>query len=244
MRDFGSMIPLGAGYEPARAAIVRELPGGKGAKPEQIFRGWADLAEQRIVAEQLLLSDYQISAPERQVAGDGGLFAVLGFLDAQASTLFAGQVDAGELSNYMAADARRWRDLLRALRQRSTAAKDTPRYHQLTRALAAAEFLASEPIGDAERQEFALGDIGADLDENRRTAEISANFLARLRQPKPTPNIAICLRDANGDVCGEAVFAAPIPEANGQRDELFTATLRADREIANVEVSLTRRAVG
>ena len=57
-------------------------------------------------------------------------------------------------------------------------------------------------------------------------------------------DITLQLRDANGDVCGEAVFAAPLAEAHGQRNELFTATLKASREIAAVEMSLTRRAVG
>ena len=68
--------------------------------------------------------------------------------------------------------------------------------------------------------------------------------MARLAVPKATPNVAVVLRDANGDVCGEAVFAAPLAEAKGERNELFTATLAASREIANVEMSLTRRAVG
>jgi len=241
-----SLIPLGSGgsADPARAAIVAQAPRAKAAKPEEIYRAWLELAEQRIFAEQALASGYALRGQEQSAPGDAALFAVLAFFDNLAAPNLTRAADVGETSNYMAADARRWRDLLRALRQRSAAAKDAPRYHQLTRALAAAEFLASEPIGDAERQEFTLGDIGAELDDSRRTAEISANFLTRLRQPKPTPNISICLRDANGDVCGEAVFAAPIAEANGQRDELFTATLTADREIANVEVSLTRRAVG
>lgn len=169
---------------------------------------------------------------------------MLGFFDGQAAGAFQRQTDVGELSNYMAADARRWRDLLRAFRQRSAPAKEAPRFHQLTRALAVAEFIASEPINDAEREEFALSDIGADLDDDRRGVEVSANFLTRLRAPKKTPNVAVCLRDANGDVCGEAVFAAPIAEANGHNDELFTAQLGASAEIANVEVSLTRRPVG
>jgi hypothetical protein len=68
--------------------------------------------------------------------------------------------------------------------------------------------------------------------------------MTRLAAPKATPNVAVVLRDANGDVCGEAVFAAPLAEAHGQRNELFTATLKASREIAAVEMSLTRRAVG
>ena len=89
-----------------------------------------------------------------------------------------------------------------------------------------------------------MTDIGADLDDKRLSAVVSANFMTRLAVPKATPNVAVVLRDANGDVCGEAVFAAPLAEAKGERNELFTATLKASREIAAVEMSLTRRAVG
>lgn len=244
MTSFGGsgLIPLSGVGTALHAAVVAPSPRAKGAKPEEIYRGWLEIAEQRIAAEQVLAGGCTIQAGE-DAATSGGVSAVLHFFDTLAGQVFTRTTDVGELSNYMAGDARRWRDLLRAFRQRSAGAKDAPRYHQLTRALAAAEFLASEPIGNAEREEFALTDIGADLGDSRRTAEVSANFLTRLTAPKTTPNIAICLRDANGDVCGEAVFAAPIAEAYGQRNELFTATLEAEREIANVEVSLTRRAV-
>jgi len=238
------IIPLrGGGAEAAPVAIVAQSPRSKAAKPEEIYRAWLEIAEQRISAEQTLIGGHTIAAGEA-ATGKDALSAVLGFFDGLAEQLFTRLTDVGELSNYMAGDARRWRELLRAFRQRSAAAKDAPRYHQLTRALAAAEFLASEPIGNAEREEFALTDIGGDLDDSRRSVEVSANFLTRLASPKATPNVAVVLRDANGDVCGEAVFAAPIAEANGQRNELFTATLAASREIANVEVSLTRRAAG
>jgi hypothetical protein len=236
------LIPLSGSGEHRQAAIVAQSPRAKAAKPEEIYRAWLELAEHRIAAEQVLLGGHTIKPGEAAAAG-GALAAVLEFFDSLAAQVFTRQTDVGELSNYMAGDARRWRDLLRALRQRSAPAKDAPRYHQLTRALAAAEFIASEPIANAEREEFALTDIGADLDDSRRTAEVSANFVTRLAAPKATPNIAIVLRDANGDVCGEAVFAAPVAEANGQRDDLFTATQGASAEIANVEVSLTRRAV-
>lgn len=240
---FGNLISLGADAgQPA--AIVAEASRGKGAKPEEIYRAWLELADARIGAEQTLLGGYTLHLADQAIPGERELIAVLSFFDGLAAQAFKRQTDVGELSNYMAADARRWRELLRGLRQRSAAAKEAPRFHQLTRALATVEFIASEPISDSEREEFALSDIGADLEEDRRSVEVSANFLTRLRMPKPTPNIAICLRDANGDVCGEAVFAAPIAEANGQRDELFTAQLGASAEIANVEVSLTRRAVG
>lgn len=245
MTSFGGsgLIPLGGAGAPSQAAIIAPSPRAKGAKPEEIYRTWLEIAEQRISAEQVLIGGHTIQPDEAASASKTGLSAVLAFFDTLAEQVFTRTTDVGELSNYMAGDARRWRDLLRALRQRSAAAKGAPRYHQLTRALAAAEFLASEPIANAEREEFALTDIGADLDDARRSAEISANFLTRLAAPKATPNIAVTLRDANGDVCGEAVFAAPVAEAKGERNDLFTKTLAADREIANVEVSLTRRAV-
>lgn len=236
------LIPLSGAGTATSAAIVAQSPQAKGAKPEEIYRAWLELAEQRIAAEQTLLNGYTIKPDDG--AADGALTAVLVFFDGLSAQVFTRQTDVGELANYMPGDARRWRDLLRGLRQRSVAAKDAPRYHQLTRALAAAEFLASDPITNAEREEFALTDFGADLDDARRSAEVSANFLTRLAVPKATPNIAIVLRDANGDVCGEGVFAAPIAEAKGQINQLFTATLTASAEIANVEVGLTRRPVG
>jgi len=246
MSGFGGskLIPLGGHTaQPARTAIVSDAPRVKAAKPEEIYRAWLEIAEHRISGEQIVLSGAAISAGEAASAS-GGLSAVLAYFDDLAEQLFTRMTDVGELSNYMAGDARRWRDLLRGFRQRSAAAKDAPRYHQLTRALAAAEFLASEPLANTEREEFALTDIGAVLDASGRSVEVSANFLTRLIAPTPAPNIAICLRDANGDVCGEAIFPAPIAEAKGERNELFTASLAAERDVANVEVSLTRRAVG
>lgn len=246
MTGFGAsgLIPLGGAGETAPVAIVAQSPRTKAAKPEEIYRTWLEIAEQRIAAEQVLIGGHIVQPNEAAATGKDGLSAVLGFYDRLAEQLFTRLTDVGELSNYMAGDARRWRDLLRAFRQRSAAAKDAPRYHQLTRALAAAEFLASEPIANAERGEFALTDVGANLDDSRRSVEVSANFLTRLAAPKTTPNIAVTLRDANGDVCGEAVFAAPIADAHGKRDELFTAKLAASAEISNVEVSLTRRPIG
>ncbi len=245
MTGFGGsgLIPLSGSGATQQAAIIAPSPKAKGAKPEEIYRAWLEIAEHRIGAEQVLIGGYTVQ-PGEAAATNGGLSSVLAFFDGLAEQLFTRLTDVGELSNYMAGDARRWRELMRAARQRSAAAKDAPRYHQLTRALAAAEFLASEPIANAEREEFALSDIGADIDERARSVEISANFLTRLAAPKATPNIAICLRDVNGDICGEAVFAAPLAEAKGERNELFVATLTAEREIANVEVSLTRRPVG
>ena len=239
-----TLIPLAGASAPSQTAIVAPTQRAKGAKPEEIYRAWLEIAEQRISAEQVLIGGHTVQHGEAASTTNGALSSVLGFFDTLAEQVFTRSTDVGELSNYMAGDARRWRDLLRALRQRSAAAKDAPRYHQLTRALAAAEFIASEPIDNTERTEFALTDIGADLDGSRRTAEISANFMTRLAVPKATPNVAVVLRDANGDVCGEAVFPAPLAEAKGERNELFTATLAASREIANVEVSLTRRAIG
>jgi len=239
-----TLVPLAGATAPSQTAIVAPTQRAKGAKPEEIYRAWLEIAEQRIAAEQVLISGHTVQPDEAASATNGALSSVLGFFDTLAEQVFTRSTDVGELSNYMAGDARRWRDLLRGLRQRTTAAKDAPRYHQLTRALAAAEFVASEPIDNTERTEFALTDVGADLDDARLSAEVSANFMTRLAAPKATPNVAVVLRDANGDVCGEAVFAAPLAEAHGQRNELFTATLGASREIANVEVSLTRRPVG
>lgn len=239
-----TLIPLAGAAAPSRTAIVAPTQRAKGAKPEEIYRAWLEIAEQRIAAEQVLIGGHTVQPDEAASTSNGALSAVLGFFDTLAEQVFTRSTDVGELSNYMAGDARRWRDMLRGLRQRSTAARDAPRYHQLTRALAAAEFVASEPIDNSERTEFALTDIGADLDDARLSAEVSANFMTRLAAPKATPNVAVVLRDANGDVCAEAVFSAPIAEAKGERNELFTATLAASREIANVEVSLTRRAVG
>lgn len=245
MTGFGGsgLISIGGGGQPARAAIVAPSTHAKGAKPEEIYRAWLEIAKQRIAAEQILIGGHVVQ-PGEAAGASGALPAVLAFFDGLAAQVFTRLTDVGELSNYMAGDARRWRDLLRAFRQRSAAAKDAPRYHQLTRALAAAEFLASEPIDNAEREEFALTDIGADLDGDKRTVEVSANFMTRLVAPKATPNIAVCLRDDNGDICGEAIFPSPLAEARGERNELFTATLTARRDVANVEVSLTRRAVG
>lgn len=239
-----TLIPLAGAAAPSQTAIVAPTQRAKGAKPEEIYRAWLEIAEQRIAAEQVLISGHTMQPDEAASTTNGALSSVLGFFDTLAEQVFTRSTDVGELSNYMAGDARRWRDLLRGLRQRSAAAKDAPRYQQLTRALAAAEFVASEPIDNTERTEFALTDIGADLDDARLSAEVSANFMTRLAAPKATPNVAVVLRDANGDVCGEAVFAAPLAEAKGERNELFTATLAASREIVNVEVSLTRRPVG
>lgn len=239
-----TLIPLAGANAPSQTAIIAPTLRAKGAKPEEIYRAWLEIAEQRISAEQVLIGGHVVQPGEAASTTNGALSSVLGFFDTLAEQVFTRSTDVGELSNYMVGDARRWRDLLRALRQRSAAAKDAPRYHQLTRALAAAEFVASEPIGNIEREEFALTDIGADLDDSRLSAEVSANFMTRLVAPKATPNVAVVLRDANGDVCGEAVFPAPLTEAKGERNELFTATLKASREIANVEMSLTRRAVG
>ncbi|ANP47194.1 hypothetical protein [Candidatus Viadribacter manganicus] len=245
MTGFGGSgpIPLSGSTETQQAAIIAPSTRAKGAKPEEIYRAWLEIAEHRIGAEQVLVGGYTVQ-PGEAAAASGGLSSVLAFFDGLAEQLFTRLTDVGELSNYMAGDARRWRELMRAARQRSAAAKDAPRYHQLTRALAVAEFLASEPIANAEREEFALTDIGADLSDDKRSVEVSANFLTRLAAPKATPNIAICLRDANGDVCGERVFAAPLTEAKGECHELFVKTLAAERDIANVEVSLTRRAAG
>ena len=150
MQSDGTGLGPGGGGQPA--AIVIQSGRARAAKPEEIYRAWLELAEPRISAEQTLLSGFTLGATEPAP----GVRAVLAFFDGLAAQVFTRQTDVGELSNYMAADARRWRNLLRAFRQRSAAARDTDRYHQLTRALAATEFLASEPITDAERTSFVL----------------------------------------------------------------------------------------
>jgi len=239
----GTGLGMGAG-ERQQAAIVIQSGRAKGAKPEEIYRAWLELAEARIAGEQTLLGGYALAAGDQSVAGETELAKVLAFFDGLAAQAFTRQTDVGELSNYMAADSIRWRDLLRGLRQRSASAKEAPRYHQLTRALAATEFLASEPITDEERAAFALDNIRADVAPDGRSITIVADLRGRTIAPRAVPNIAICLRDANGDVCGETVLAPPLTEMHGQRTEGFTATLAAVREITDVEVSFTRRAVG
>lgn len=239
----GTGLGMGAGG-PQPAAIVIQKGRAKGARPEEIYRAWLELAEARIAGEQVLVGSHALAAGDQSVAGEAELAKVLAFFDGIAAQAFTRQTDVGELSNYMAADALRWRDLLRGLRQRSAAAKETPRYHQVTRALAAAEFLASEPITDEERTAFALDNIRADVAPDGRSITIVADLRSRSPSPRAVPNIAICLRDANGDVCGETVLAPPLAEMHGQRTEGFTATLAAQREITDVEVSFTRRFVG
>jgi hypothetical protein len=242
--SFGSfgLVPLGGGSSPQPAAIVAQAARSRGAKPEEIYRAWLELAEPRIAAEQTLLNGYALTLADQKTPGERELQAVTGFFDALAAQLFQRTTDVGELSNYMAGDARKWRDLMRAFRVRSAAAKEAPRYHQLTRALAAAEFLASEPIADSDRADFAIDNIRAEVGPTGRTIQIVAQVKGRAAGPRPVPNIAICLRDENGDVCGEAVLAPPVPELYGQRSEGFTAMVDASGEITDVEVSFTRRA--
>jgi len=240
MQSLGNagLIPLGnTSASPARPGIVAEAPKVRAAKPEEIYRAWLEIADKRIAAEQTLLSGYTIGAGEPGAALQG----VLSFFDGLAAQVFTRTTDVGELSNYMVGDARKWRDLMRACRQRSASSKEQPRYHELTRALAAAEFIASEPIADADRAEFALENIRADVGPTGRTIEIVGQVKSRTTSPKRVPNIAICLRDENGDVCGEAVIAPPVAELYGQRSEAFTAMLEAGGEITDVEVSFTRR---
>lgn len=239
--SFG-LVPLG-GSSPQPAAIVAQSARSRGAKPEEIYRAWLELAEPRISAEQVLIGGYTLTLGDQHTPGERELQQVVGFFDALAAQLFQRTTDVGELSNYMAGDARKWRDLMRAFRRRSTAAKETPRYHQLTRALAAAEFLASEPIADADRADLSIENIRADVGPTGRTIEIVGHVKCRATAPRTVPNIAICLRDENGDVCGETVIAPPVAELHGQRSEGFTAMLEASGDITDAEVSFTRRAV-
>lgn len=226
------------------AAIVIQTGRARAAKPEEIYQAWLQLAEARIGAEQTLLNGYALANADQATPGEAELTQVLAFFDGLAAQLFTRQTDVGEVSNYIAGDARRWRDLLRGFRQRSAAAKETPRYAQLTRALAATEFLASDPITDEERAAFSLDNIRADLSADAKSIEVVADIRCRSPSLRAVPSITICLRDENGDVCGEAVFAPPVAELQGQCTEGFAATLEAAREITDVEVSLTRRVAG
>lgn len=226
------------------AAIVIQSGRAKAAKPEEIYQAWLQLAEARIPAEQTLLNGYALANGDQAAPGETQLGQVLAFFDGLAAQLFTRQTDVGEVSNYIAGDARQWRDLLRGFRQRSAAAKETPRYAQLTRALAATEFLASDPITDEERTAFSLDNIRAEVSADAKSIEIVADLRCRSPSLRAVPNIAICLRDENGDVCGEAIFAPPVAQLQGQCTEGFAATLEATHEITDVEVSLTRRAAG
>jgi len=238
--SFGSLgvVRIGAASG-AQPAVVAPAPAAKGAKPEEIYRGWIELTEQRISAEHALAGGYALGASDPPPA----LTAVVRYFDQLAAFLFQRTTDVGETSNYMAADARRWRELLRAFRKRSAGAKDMPRYHELTRALAAAEFLASEPIADGERDMFAVANVRADLSADACTLALTGELKTRTPATLLAPNIAICLRDANGDVCGEAIIAPPVAEVRGDRADAFAITLAASAEITDVEVSLTRRGV-
>lgn len=242
MASDGTGFGLGSGASQP-AAIVIQTGRAKAAKPEEIYQAWLQLAEARIPAEQTLLNGYALAA-DQATPGEAELAQVLAFFDGLSAQLFRRETDVGEVSNYIAGDARHWRGLLRSFRQRSAAAKETPRYAQLTRALAATEFLASDPITDEERAAFSLDNIRAELSADAKSIEIVADLRCRSPSMRAVPNIAICLRDENGDVCGEAVFAPPVAELQGQRTEGVTAALDALREITDVEVSLTRRAVG
>jgi hypothetical protein len=229
MQSDGTGLGVGSGAQPA--GIVIQSGRARAAKPEEIYRAWLELAEPRISAEQVLLSGFTLSAGETAP----GLRAVLAFFDGLAAQVFTRKTDVGELSNYMAGDVRRWRDLLRAFRQRSAPARDTDRYHQLTRALAATEFLASDPITDAERTAFALENIDTELAEGGRSITITGEIKSTAPASMGAPNVAICLRDDNGDVCGERVIAAS--------GAAFSTTLAASAVITDVEVSFTRAAV-
>ena len=94
----------GAGQPPA---IVIQAGRAKGAKPEEIYRTWLELAEARIAGEQVLLGGYALAAGDSAVAGESELAKVLAFFDGLAAQVFTRQTDVGELSNYMAADALR-----------------------------------------------------------------------------------------------------------------------------------------
>ena len=45
-----TLIPLGGSMAPSQTAIVAPSPRAKGAKPEEIYRAWLEIAEQRISA--------------------------------------------------------------------------------------------------------------------------------------------------------------------------------------------------
>ena len=241
-RSTAALIPLGAALEQSSERVVTaEAARARAAEAEALYRDWLEISSERIAGEQLLLNGYALAAVDQGAAGERDLFVVLAYFDAMHGQLFTRRVDVGEVSNYIGADARKWRALLRALRRASTAARDTARYETLTRALAAIEFLASAPIADAVRRAFELTNVVAEPAANG--VRISGDVRSRTTEPSPVPNIAVCLRDSDGNVCGEAVLAPPVAEMHGHKVEPFAIVVEADSAVADIEVMFTRRAV-
>ncbi len=249
--SFGSaaaLIALGAALNPAAQQVVNvvsEAARAKEASAEQVFQDWLNITGERIAGEQLLLGTahsepYVLSSDAQGITGESELFAVLDFLDGLSARLFTRRVDVGELSNYMSSDARRWRTLLRDLRSRSRDAQDTARYHQLTRALAALEFLSSGPITDEQRRDFTLDDVTVEVTEDRREVTLRGTVRSRATGTRDVPNIAICLRDFDGNVCGEAIVEPPAPRMHGHQILSFETTVQSDGDVSDVEAQFTR----
>lgn len=254
-QSFGNaaaLIALGAALNPAAQQVVNivsEAARAKEATAEQVYQDWLNIVGERIAGEQLLLGTanappYVVTGEEQGMTGEGELFVVLNFLDGLSARLFTRRVDVGELSNYMSGDARRWRTLLRELRLRSRGAQETARYHQLTRALAALEFLASEPISDAERLNFSLDDVTVEVQEATSEVTVRGSIRSRAAGTVATPNVAICLRDVDGNVCGEAIVAPPAPTMHGHQIAAFEASIHSDGEVSDVEHNFTWRSTG
>lgn len=251
-QSFGNaaaLIALGAALNPAAQQVVNvvtEAARAKEATAEQIYQDWLNIVGERIAGEQLLLGTassqpYVLADEEQGMTGESELFVVLNFLDGLSSRVFTRRVDVGELSNYMSGDARRWRTLLRDLRIRSSGAHDTARYHQLTRALAALEFLSSEPITDAQQRNFSLEGVIVDLQENANELTIRGSIRSRATGAVATPNIAICLRDFDGNVCGETIVTPTYSQMYGHQLQEFETIVQSRGDVSDVECNFTRR---
>ncbi|MGE3836739.1 MAG: hypothetical protein AB7G40_02445 [Hyphomonadaceae bacterium] len=122
---------------------------------QALFAEWLERQPQAIAAETLLTRHLRSSrqgqrrqrAYELRMSGGGGddetaLFAIMTFFQKAGGLMCAGRVNAGELSSYLGDAPRRWRDLLRSLRERSQPSLDGTRWEQLDRAIFGAEILA------------------------------------------------------------------------------------------------------
>ena len=70
-----TLIPLAGAMAPSQTAIIAPTPRAKGAKPEEIYRAWLELAEQRISAEQVLIGGHTVQPGEAASTTNGALWA-------------------------------------------------------------------------------------------------------------------------------------------------------------------------
>ncbi|MBL8550347.1 MAG: hypothetical protein JNJ73_10200 [Hyphomonadaceae bacterium] len=138
----------------AQAEVMRETDQARLA--ETLGVQWIEMSEDRIGAEALVLRERGRGIHRHRVyvlgmSGSGSkeeaqLFRVLTFLEKVGALMAKGRVSSHDLGGYMLEDARRWREHLRALRDRSAAAPslDQARFEQLRRAITAAEMLSGE----------------------------------------------------------------------------------------------------